>query len=1031
MKHSSASFRFNALAGGPCNYFGRLNPDGTLDTGFNPAPSSWVSNVALQPDGKILVGGSFSAVGGQPRAHIARLNSSGTADLSFNPGMDYLPCSLALQADGRIVVGGVFSTLGGQPRSNLGRLNADGTLDPSLNQGTDPSFNGTVYSAAVQTDGKILVAGNFATLAGQPRSRLGRFNSTDPATESLTCDATTITWLRGGVSPEVARASFDASADGINWVSLGTGTRISGGWQLAGIAVPTNALIRALGHATGGRYNGSAWTVKTILSAPTVFNQPGSQTNSPGSVATFSVVAGGVAPLSYQWLKDGMVLPEGANASGTQTPALTLSNLARSDEGGYSVIITNSFGSVTSLVATLTVFDPFIVNSPASQNANAGDTVALSVTALGTAPLNYQWRKDGAPVAGATDTSLTLTNMQRAEAGCYDVVVGNGFGSLTSAVAVLMVNLASIDAFDPNADGTVYATAIQGDGKILVGGAFPTLGEQAHNNLGRLNVDGTLDTSFTADANGTVDTLAVQADGRILVGGNFYRLSGELRESIGRLNSDGMVDTNFNPGANWTVYCLVPQADRKILVGGAFTSLAGPGTTNIGRLNPDGTQDTTFHANASGTVYSLVVQQDGMILIGGAFTTLNGQPRDHLARLYPDGSLDGTFDPGAGSTVSGLAIQADGKILVGGYFLTLGGQPRNYIGRLSADGSLDSAFNPSANDFVYSLAVQADGKIQVGGNFTMLGGQARNRMGRLNNDGTLDLTFNPGASACVYSLAQQTDGTTLVGGSFTTLGGQPRNGIGRLNNPEAAVESLACEAASITWLRSGSSPELSQTVAEASTNGNDWVTLGTGARVTGGWQFTGVSVPANATIRARGLATGGQYNRSSWMVETNIVTSLPFILTPPLSQTNDVGTDAAFAVVAGGTPPLSYQWCKNGTNITGATASSLALTNVQPADQACYWVIVANSFGSITKSTAFLVVNPSGSQFTSVRYQANGAVRLQFTAPAGLTYLIEASSDLVHWESIGQAEAQPDGTFAFEDVNAGEYPWRYYRVARL
>src|ERR1019366_7534582 len=141
---------------------------------------------------------------------------------------------------------------------------------------------------------------------------------------------------------------------------------------------------------------------------------------------------------------------------------------------------------------------------------------------------------------------------------------------------------------------------------------------------------------------------------------------------------------------------------------------------------------------------------------------LNGQPRTHLGRLNADGSLDSTFNPGAGNTISGLAVQADGKILVGGYFQTLGGQPRNYIGRLNPDGSLDSDFNPGANDYVYSLAVQADGRIQVGGN-------------------------------------------------FTALGGQPRNGIGRLNNTEPAVQSLACEAASITWLRSGSSPEVSRT----------------------------------------------------------------------------------------------------------------------------------------------------------------------------------------------------------------------------
>jgi uncharacterized delta-60 repeat protein len=987
--------QFITLGGWGCNYLGRLNADGTPDTHFNAGANSWVNNVVCQPDGKILVGGSFTDVGGQPRHYIGRLNSNGMADLGFNPGTDYGVGTLALQADGRIVVGGSFTTLGGQPRANLGRLNADGTLDPTLNQGTAGYYNGTVFSVAVQTDGKILVAGDFATLAGLPRNRIGRFNSTDPATQSLTCDATAITWLRGGVTPEVARTSFDASTNGTDWVNLGAGTRISGGWQLTGIPVPTNALIRALGYVSGGEYNGSAWMVETILSAPAVFSQPASQTNSPGSVARFSVVAGGVAPLSYQWLKDGLDLGESGNVSGVQTPTLTLSNLDRPDEGGYSVIISNSFGSVTSLVATLTVLDPVITGQPVSQNANAGDAAAFSVTALGTAPLDYQWRKDGVAVAGATDASLTLTNVQRADAGCYDVIVSNGFGTVTSGVASLTVNLASADAFNPNADSTVYTTAIQADGKILVGGAFFALGGQWCSKIGRLNVDGTLDTNFNASANGTVDTLAVQADGRILVGGSFTALDGESRFMIGRLDSDGTLNTNFNPGANGSVYCLVPQADGTILVGGAFSWLGGPQCTNVGRLNANGTQDTTFHANASGSVYSLAVQPDGRVLIGGAFTTLNGQPRSHLGRLNADGSLDSTLNPGAGSTVSGLTVQADGKILIGGYFQTLGGQPRNYIGRLNTDGSLDSAFNPGANDYVYSLAVQADGRIQVGGYFTALGGQARNRMGRLNNDGTLDLTFNPGAGGCVYSLAQEADGTTLVGGSFTTLGGQPRNGIGRLNNTDPAMHSLACDGGNITWLRGGSSPEVCHTSIEASTNGNDWISLGTGARITGGWQFTGVSVPANATIRARGLATGGQYNRSSWIVETRIVTSLPLVLSQPLSQTNIAGTDANFSVVAGGTPPLRYQWLKDGTNIAGATAPLLALTNIQQSAQGSYSVVVSNAFGSTDSSPACLVVAQPPCRFTSVGYESNGRVKVQFFGPAGLIYVVEASTNLV------------------------------------
>src|SRR5207302_23710 len=98
---------------------------------------AYVDSLAVQADGKILVGGSFTTLGGQSRHYIGRLNADGTLNSSFNPGAaDWFVHSLVLQADGKILVGGQFTTLGGQSRSGIGRLNADGALDTSFNPGT-------------------------------------------------------------------------------------------------------------------------------------------------------------------------------------------------------------------------------------------------------------------------------------------------------------------------------------------------------------------------------------------------------------------------------------------------------------------------------------------------------------------------------------------------------------------------------------------------------------------------------------------------------------------------------------------------------------------------------------------------------------------------------------------------------------------------------------------------------------------------------------------------------------------------------
>jgi len=244
---------FSTLGGQPRNCIGRLDADGTLDSGFNPGaggwhPQPWVASLAVQADGKILVGGGFTTLGGQTRNCIGRLNADGTLDSAFNPGAGVSVFSLAVQADGEILVGGAFSTLSGQPRNKIGRLNADGTLDSAFN----PGASGYVNALAVQPDGKILLGGEFGTLGGQPRRFLGRLNNTEPATQSLSFDGSTITWLRGGASPEVWRTTFDFSTNATDWTSLGAGTRIPGGWELTNVSVPTDATIRACGYVAGG-----------------------------------------------------------------------------------------------------------------------------------------------------------------------------------------------------------------------------------------------------------------------------------------------------------------------------------------------------------------------------------------------------------------------------------------------------------------------------------------------------------------------------------------------------------------------------------------------------------------------------------------------------------------------------------------------------------------------------------------------------------------------------------------------------------
>ena len=979
---------FTSIGGQTRNYIARLNADGSAETSFNPgATGGYVLSVAVQPDGKILMGGAFTAVAGQSRSRIARLNAVGTLDTSFNPGASSNVWGMALQADGRILVGGDFITLGGQSRSRIACLNADGTVDTNFNPGAD----GGLRALAVQADGRTLVGGYFTSLAGQTRRCVGRLNNTGPVEDTLGCEGSTVTWLRGGTAPEVWRTTFERSPDGANWTLLGEGVRITGGWQVGGVSV-TGETLRARGYACGGYQNGSVGIVETAIGAPYVVAQPADSTNHAGTIATFSVGALGSAPLGYRWRKEGVDLADDGNIGGAASATLSVSGLLAQDAGGYDAVVSNDVGSVTSVVATLTVVDPAINVQPASQFGPAGGNFTFSVTAAGTGGMNYQWRKDGDGIAGATNASLTLTNVQPSDAGAFDVIVRGDFGSVTSAVATLAVNLLD-PGFDPGANSTVYALAVQPDGRILAGGAFTNVAGQARNRMARLEVDGTADTNFNPGASSTVFALAVQGDGRILAGGMFTNMAGQTRNYLARLEADGTADAAFNPGASREVYALAVQADGQILVGGAFTNVAGQVRKRVARLNAAGTPDSGFNPGANTNVYALALQADGGIVVGGTFTNLAGQTRNRIGRLAVDGTLDAGFNPVASNGVHALAMQADGAILVGGDFTGLGGLARKCIARLRPDGTLDPDFDPGAQGTVYALAIQADGRILVGGSFTNLAGQTRHRIGRLNADGTADPSFDPDAGGGdVLALALQADGAIVVGGAFTNLSGQARNRMARLQNTGPATDTLRCDGATVTWLRGGTAPEVWRTTFERTTNGTVWTLLGEGVRVAGGWELHGVSV-TSGTLRARGYAAGGYHNGSAGIVET--VLNAPNVAVQPASRTNNAGTTATFSVGVLGSAPFGYRWRKGGEdlaeggNLAGTDAATLSVSGVVSNDMGGYDVIVSNAYGSATSAVAWLtVVDPAiGASPAGQAGQLGSNATFSVTAAGtGLTY---------------------------------------------
>ena len=351
--------------------------------------------------------------------------------------------------------------------------------------------------------------------------------------------------------------------------------------------------------------------------------------------------------------------------------------------------------------------------------------------------------------------------------------------------------------------GYVNVVVPTGDGKMYVGGSFTTVRGALRNFIARLNSDGTVDETFNPGIGPNYDvySIAVQGDGKVLIGGNFSYVNGIEHSGIARLNNDGSPDTSFNSstGATYAVYSIALQPDGKVLIGGDFFSYNGTDRNRIARLNSNGSLDVSFNpgTGADALVQTVALQADGKVLIGGGFTTFNGTARSYLARLNSNGSLDTAFNPGSGlnNGVGKIVVQGDGKALICGGFTSYNGSARRGIVRINGDGSLDTSFTPGtgANSYVYSLALQPDGKVLMAGAFTSINGTGRKGVARINSNGSLDTTFNPGtgADSYVYCIAWQADGKVLIGGIFSDYNGSGRARLARLNSDGGLDPSLS------------------------------------------------------------------------------------------------------------------------------------------------------------------------------------------------------------------------------------------------
>jgi uncharacterized delta-60 repeat protein len=462
----------------------------------------------------------------------------------------------------------------------------------------------------------------------------------------------------------------------------------------------------------------------------------------------------------------------------------------------------------------------------------------------------------------------------------------DGFlGGETIKQFVLLVGMAfsaqsqTLDSFRPNPgplanySPIIYTAFQQSDGKIFVAGIFGSLSEQKTTNVAFLEADGAPTANFKGDLLRPIACAATLTNGTLLTG------SGSLDtfhfNGLSAINSNGVYTGSWGSSKDYcpNTSALYQQGDGKIL--------ACAWSDGVTRFNTDGTLD--FNVSVYGAVYSCAPQPDGKIIVVGLFTSLAGQPCINVGRLNPDGSFDSTFKTTAKGHVHCAAVQPDGKIIIGGVFTSINDTTLSRIARLNSDGSIDSSFKVQLDAHnclgVRSIVLQTDGKILIAHDSITVNQETNAGISRINADGSLDTSFrlNLKYPPIVSSLAIQADGKIILASIISGV-------IYRLENLTPAVQNLSFDGSRIQWKRSGSSPEVWRTTFEASADGVDWTSLGAGERISGGWQMTGLNLPTNTLIRARGYVLGGQFNGSSWFVETVIPQIQPTIIPPTLSQ---------------------------------------------------------------------------------------------------------------------------------------------------
>jgi uncharacterized delta-60 repeat protein len=679
---------FDYIGGGQAFGFARLHVDGRIDRTFEVDLNGPVKAMLPLDDGRVLIAGYFSEVDGIERYAFAALNADGSLDESYEPPLDLggVASAIERQPDGGILLVGVGT--------GLMRLDAQGRPDPDFVPFFVPGgWSGSVYSAATQPDGRIVVAGYFEPADGSTPMAFVRLNPDGSWDESFQQPS----------DEDAQMLAFSVH----QLVALGDGSLIGAG----PFELPDHGSGKRTGliklHPDGG--------------LDTDFR--------PDPNAAVKDIAA---------QSDGRILVAGAFSRIDGTQVLRVARLKT--DGHLDPGFAADASAPANVVAVLADGKIALGGEFTRVGGQARQRIAR---------LESDGRVEAAFIAGTDPVYPGVDGAPRCLVQLPDqqLLIGCGFGYVGTTLTGMarLRGDGSIDAgfvaptIEPGYSNAVEVISPQPDGKFLIGGRFTKVDGAERPGLARLNADGSLDTSFTppnwaGSGEPWARAIALQPDGRIVVSGlRVVTNPLEHQPTMSRLNADGSIDAGFHaPALDNPVEPLQLLPDGKILVAGYFSSIDGTPRQGIARLHADGTLDAAFVSpfQDGGVVYILQPLPDGKILIAG-YLPIDGEPQQ-LARLHADGTLDRSFRPAApDGSIQSLVVQADGVIALGGRFTRIGGETRRYLARLRPDGSLDPEALPAVADSISAMAQMADGKLLIAGDFASVDGRTRSHLARL------------------------------------------------------------------------------------------------------------------------------------------------------------------------------------------------------------------------------------------------------------------------------------------------------------